>query len=106
MIPNKKILHAPILQLWQENQEVKFPIYWQIYQSLYYKQHELFCIIYINHTAIRQYLTKTTITYEPEGSAPQVWSTNKSNFSTFRPCFDQERSEIFGCHSFFWQYFC
>jgi len=39
------------------------------YQSLYYK-HELFCIIYINHAAIPQYLTKTTLMYEPEGSAP------------------------------------
>jgi len=123
MIPNKKILHAPTLQLWQENQEVKFSIYWQIYQSLYYKQHELFCIIYINHTAIPQYLTKITLTYDPEGSAPQVWSTNKSNFSPLHLCFDQERYEIFGCHSFFcynklmfsfevldhlvfWQYFC
>jgi len=97
----KQILHALILQIWQENQEVKSSIYWQIYQPLYYKHHELFCLIYINHTAFPQYLSKTTLTYETEGSAPQAWSTNKFNFSPFRLCFDQEKSEISGCHSFF-----
>ena len=63
----KKILHALILQPWQENQEVKFSIHWHIYQSLGYKQHELLRLICINHTAFPHYLTKTTLTYETEG---------------------------------------